>query len=175
MNSNLLDKIGMGNIDPAYIFIVMLVLMAGLIVAAVISIRRLYRLEDKYNKFMKGKDAESLEEVIWKRFEEIDKLKLESMELKDTAAKLTEGLAGAYQKTAIIKYDAFKEMGGKLSFSVALLNNQNDGFILTSMHSSSGGCYTYIKEVIKGESFILLSEEESQVLKEAINKNNFME
>lgn len=162
-------------LDEGWFIIGIIVVLLLLILMYLVLYKKYRKLQEKYNKFMKGKDAESLEEVIWKRFEEIDKLKLESMELKDTAAKLTEGLAGAYQKTAIIKYDAFKEMGGKLSFSVALLNNQNDGFILTSMHSSSGGCYTYIKEVIKGESFILLSEEESQVLKEAINKNNFME
>lgn len=162
-------------LDEGWFIIGIIVVLLLLILMYLVLYKKYRKLQEKYNKFMKGKDAESLEEVIWKRFEEIDKLKLESMELKDTAAKLTEGLTGAYQKTAIIKYDAFKEMGGKLSFSVALLNNQNDGFILTSMHSSSGGCYTYIKEVIKGESFILLSEEESQVLKEAINKNNFME
>lgn len=162
-------------LDEGWFIIGIIVVLLLLILMYLVLYKKYRKLQEKYNKFMKGKDAESLEEVILKRFEEIDKLKLESLELKDTAEKLTEGLTGAYQKTAIIKYDAFKEMGGKLSFSVALLNNQNDGFILTSMHSSSGGCYTYIKEVIKGESFILLSEEESQVLKEAINKNNFME
>lgn len=162
-------------LDEGWFIIGIIVVLLLLILMYLVLYKKYRKLQEKYNKFMKGKDAESLEEVILKRFEEIDKLKLESLELKDTAAKLTEGLTGSYQKTAIIKYDAFKEMGGKLSFSVALLNNQNDGFILTSMHSSSGGCYTYIKEVIKGESFILLSEEESQVLKEAINKNNFME
>ena len=162
-------------LDEGWFIIGIIVVLLLLILMYLVLYKKYRKLQEKYNKFMKGKDAESLEEVILKGFEEIDKLKLESLELKDTAAKLTEGLTGGYQKTAIIKYDAFKEMGGKLSFSVALLNNQNDGFILTSMHSSSGGCYTYIKEVIKGESFILLSEEESQVLKEAINKNNFME
>ena len=162
-------------LDEGWFIIGIIVVLLLLILMYLVLYKKYRKLQETYNKFMEGKDAESLEEVILKRFEEIDKLKLESLELKDTAEKLTEGLTGAYQKTAIIKYDAFKEMGGKLSFSVALLNNQNDGFILTSMHSSSGGCYTYIKEVIKGESFILLSEEESQVLKEAINKNNFME
>ena len=67
----------------------------------------------------------------------------------------------------MVKYDAFHEMGGKLSFSLAMLNKVNDGFILNAVHSREG-CYTYIKEVIKGNSVILLSEEEKEALDEAM-------
>ncbi len=42
-------------------------------------------------------------------------------------------------------------MGGKLSFSLALLSQTNDGFIINAMHSREG-CYTYIKEIIDGNS-----------------------
>ena len=80
--------------------------------------------------------------------------------------KVDEILNVTYQKSAIVKYDAF-EMGGKLSFALALLNEEDNGFILNSMHSSSEGCYTYIKEIINGESFIQLSKEEKQALEEA--------
>ena len=76
----------------------------------------------------------------------------------------------AYQKVALIKYDAFQEMGGKLSFTLCMLDGNEDGFLLTSMHSSREGCYTYVKEIIKGESFVLLSKEEKQALEEAKSK-----
>ncbi len=72
---------------------------------------------------------------------------------------------------AVIKYDAFQEMGGKLSFSLCMLDETNNGFIITSMHSTREGCYTYVKEIIKGESFVLLSEEEKEALDEAKNKS----
>ena len=74
---------------------------------------------------------------------------------------------------SIVKYDAFKEMGGKLSFSMAMLDDKNSGYILTSVHTREG-CYTYIKEIIKGESFVVLSEEERRALEEAKNKRNYM-
>ena len=54
------------------------------------------------------------------------------------------------------KYDAFHEMGGDLSFALTMLDENNTGWILNAMHSREG-CYTYIKEVIKGESYIELS------------------
>ena len=61
------------------------------------------------------------------------------------------------------KHDAFDEMGGKLSFSLALLDQKNDGFIINAMHSREG-CYTYIKEIVDGNSIIVLAEEEKNAL-----------
>ena len=63
----------------------------------------------------------------------------------------------------MVKYDAFHEMGGKLSFSLALLDRKNDGFIINAMHSREG-CYTYIKEILDGNSIIVLADEEKEAL-----------
>ena len=65
-----------------------------------------------------------------------------------------------------MKYDAFKEIGGKLSFVLVLLTADNDGFLINSMHSTNEGCYTYTKEIVNGEAFVILSEEEQQALEE---------
>ena len=75
-----------------------------------------------------------------------------------------------YQKMGLIKYDAFHEMGGKLSFSLAMLDMLNNGFIINAMHTREG-CYTYIKEIIDGNSVIVLSEEEQEALKRAMDPN----
>ena len=66
-------------------------------------------------------------------------------------------------------------MGGKLSFSLCMLTDNNDGFVLTSVHSSNEGCYIYIKEIIKGESYVLLSEEEKKVLTEAKTRRSCLD
>ena len=76
-------------------------------------------------------------------------------------------LIKAYQKVGLVKYDAFKEIGGKLSFVLVLLTAENDGFLINSMHSTHEGCYTYTKEIVNGEAFVILSEEEQQALEEA--------
>ena len=73
-----------------------------------------------------------------------------------------------FQKVGLVKYDAFNEMGGKLSFSLALLNETDDGFVLNAVHSREG-CYTYIKEIVEGHSFIVLAEEEQEALDMAKN------
>src|SRR5699024_1089591 len=77
-----------------------------------------------------------------------------------------------YQKAGIVKYDAFHEMGGNLSFALTMLDQNNNGWIFNAMHSREG-CYTYIKEIVKGESYIELSEEEQQCLEKAIYQEEY--
>lgn len=60
----------------------------------------------------------------------------------------------SFQKFGIVKYDAFQQMGGQLSFSLVLLNENDNGFIINSVHSTEG-CYSYSKE-IKMESAAFL-------------------
>ena len=73
-------------------------------------------------------------------------------------------------EVGLVKYDAFNEMGGKLSFSLALLNEKNDGFVMNAVHSREG-CYTYVKEIIDGNSIIVLSPEEQEALDMAKESN----
>ena len=151
--------------------LVMAILTVALLTTTVILLVKISALTKKYNAFMKGSDGHTLESTILTRFKEIDILKEES---KYTSEKLNiacETLITAYQKIGIVKYDAFKEMGGKLSFSLCLLDDENNGFILTSMHTREG-CYTYVKEIIKGESFVVLAAEERRALEEAENRRS---
>ena len=58
-------------------------------------------------------------------------------------------------------------MGGKLSFALAMLDGKNNGWVINAMHSREG-CYTYVKEIVKGESYVELAEEEAEALDKAI-------
>ena len=117
---------------------------------------------------MGDSEALSLEERITGQIEEIGRL-TESDEIeKDKIQMLEEQMKNTFQKIGLVKYDAFNEMGGKLSFTLALLNDKNDGFIINAMHSREG-CYTYIKEIIAGKSIIVLASEEKEALDMALN------
>lgn len=151
--------------------IALLVLLTALLTVTIVLLVKTVKLTKTYRAFMQGSDGVTMESAILSRFKEIDELKEES---KYTSEKLNiacETLITAYQKVGIVKYDAFKEMGGKLSFSLCLLDDENNGFILTSMHTREG-CYTYIKEIIKGESFVVLAAEERRALEEAKSKGS---
>ncbi len=150
--------------------IVMAFILAVLLIVSLIKIRKLNK---KYAAFMKGSTGKDLESSILTRFSELDKMKTDIEYIFGKLNIACDMLLTAYQKVSIVKYDAFKEMGGKLSFSMAMLDDKNNGFILTSVHTREG-CYTYVKEIIKGESFVVLSEEERSALEEAKNKRNYM-
>lgn len=167
MNSELFDKIGLGNIDPAYILIALSVLLIGTLVFSIVTAKKLKELSIKYDKFMRGKDAETLENVIYKRFDEIDKLISENDKKTKQIADIFENLKTTVQKCGIVKYDAFHEMGGKLSFALVMLDQNNTGHVINAMHSREG-CYIYIKEIIKGESYIPLGDEEQKALAKAL-------
>lgn len=168
----LFDKLGL---DGSYIVLGVAVVLFLIFIIQIVILVKQKKLKKKYQAFMEGSDGKTLESTVLHRFEEIDQLKIDTKALRSDVDKTAETLLSAYQKSSIVKYDAFKEMGGKLSFSLCLLDDNNNGFIITSMHSSREGCYTYVKEIIKGESFVLLSEEEKQVLSEAKNKKNYFE
>ena len=74
----------------------------------------------------------------------------------------------ALTKYGIVKYDAFDDVGGKLSFALAMLDKNNTGFILNAIHSRDN-CFFYIKEIVNGESYILLSSEEMDALRQAVD------
>ncbi|MBQ8300603.1 MAG: DUF4446 family protein [Clostridia bacterium] len=73
------------------------------------------------------------------------------------------------KKIGLVNFDAFDDVKGKLSFSLAMLNNNNDGIILTSLYGHNS-CNTYVREIVNGETPIKLLEEEKTALNEAKNK-----
>ena len=70
---------------------------------------------------------------------------------KDSIRTANKNSRAAFQKIGIVKYNAFKGMGGNLSFALAMLDYTNTGFVLNSVHSREG-CYLYLKDVERGET-----------------------
>ena len=153
--------------DSDFIIIGLAVVVLILIILMIVNIVQMNKLKKNYKIFMTGKNAKSLEDVITKRFEQIDYLLDENKENERNIKSLFNNMRMTYQKMGLIKYDAFQEMGGKLSFSLAMLDGKNNGYIINAMHTREG-CYTYIKEIIDGNSIIVLSKEEQEALKIAM-------
>jgi len=164
MESKILKSLG---IDPAYIFLFLIMLIILMFLLYINVNMKYNRLKSSYNVFMRGQDGKTLEESFSARFDELDELSNIAHENKADIRILYRALRSSYQKVGIVKYDAFDEMGGKLSFALTMLDNDNNGWILNSMHSRDG-CYTYIKEIVRGESYIELSEEEAESLDQAV-------
>lgn len=163
MNYNLLSKMGLGNFDLTYLFIGIFVLIIILLVILIVQSVKLSKMSKRYKKFMGGKNAKSLEKDIMGLYEDNKFLKTSMEKNKKDIQTLYRKFEGAFQKVGIVKYDAFSQMGGQLSFSLALLDENDNGFILNSVHSTEG-CYSYTKEIKGGLCDISLGDEEKKAL-----------
>jgi C-terminal processing protease CtpA/Prc len=85
------------------------------------------RLKRSYNVFMRGKDGKNLEERIIKKFEQIDRIARITKKNEESIRKINKKIKKNYQKVGIIRYDAFQEMGGNLSFALTMLDEE-DGY-----------------------------------------------
>ena len=117
MESSILQKIG---IDPAYILIGMLVLIIALFVLLFILMGNIKNRNKQIKRLLSGTQAGDLEDIIMKRFAEMD----------------------------------------------ALLDTENNGVVLNCMHTREG-CFNYAKEIIGGEAYVALSEEEKEAIERA--------
>lgn len=170
----MLNVFGLFEIDTLYVVLGLILVIIVLLILLIVSMRKIKKTNMRLSEFMKGKNAESLEDLVASKFKEIEDLKVSNKVHAKRLKNLEEAMLKVYSKTGIIKYDAFNEMGGKLSFALALLDNTNNGFIINAIHSHEG-CYTYIKEIVNGESYITLGEEEKKALANAINQDEVTE
>lgn len=154
-------------IDIGYVVIGMAGVIIVLFILLLITMIKDHDTRKKYKKFMDGENGKNLEKAILDKFSSIDVLENDVVNINNELKAINAQLVTAYQKIGIVKYDAFKEIGGKLSFVLVLLTAEDNGIILNSMHSTKEGCYTYAKEVVNGEVYVILSEEEQQALEEA--------
>lgn len=171
MTSKILSNMGLGNLDLAIPFIVLMIIAVILCVLVIILMSKFHKLEKKYNKFMQGKTAGSLEEEISALFEDVRFLKNYSDKNKKDIHHLYKLQEKNIQKVGIKKYDAFQQMGGQLSYCLAFLDENNNGIIMNSVHSTEG-CYSYVKEIKQGNCSLPLGEEEMETLEMALGENN---
>ena len=170
--SEILNQIGLTGFDPGYAVIAvgaLLIILLIVILILIIQITKTNKLKKRLDSFLIGKDGTSLEEDIINLFEDNKSLKNSAETNKKDIKSLYKKLESAYQKLGLVKYDAFSQMGGQLSFSLALLDENNNGFIINSVHSTEG-CYSYTKEIRNGECKISLGQEEAEALAIAIGE-----
>ena len=164
MQDSILNRLGF---DPGFLILgLMVILVFVLIYLASISMK-LSRFMKRYKIFMRGKDGVSLERAFESNFIEVDRIAEQSKNQAQEIIRLREMMSRTPMKTGIVKYDAFSDVGGRMSFALAMLDMNNTGFVINAIHSKEG-CYTYIKEIVKGESDIQLGEEEKEALRQAV-------
>lgn len=153
--------------DPLILIIGFSILSLVLLIAFIVCIIKMNKLYRRYDLFMRGKDAETLEDTLNEILDQLKEMNAKDRATKDMMRVLSKQVKDSFQKYGFVKYNAFKGMGGNLSFVLAMLDDNNSGFILDAVHSREG-CYLYLKEVEEGATETVLGSEEQEALEQAL-------
>ncbi len=171
MENSIMNLIG---IDPGYLILGLAVITLILFITVIVCLIKMNQLYRRYDLFMRGKDAETLEDLLIRQIEEINLLKIEDKTNKENIRTINRNIRASFQKLGLVRYNAFQGMGGNLSFAIALLDYTNSGFVLNSVHSREG-CYMYLKRVDRGQTEVLLGSEEREALEQALGYVEYAE
>lgn len=166
MTGSIFENLGL---DPAIVVLILAALVIILLIVVLIMIVKMEKLYRRYDIFMRGKDAETLEDKIAEIYTKVHRLHDQDLANRDVMKVLSRGMVNSFQKTGIVKYNAFEGMGGQSSFALALLDQNNSGILFNAMHSRTS-CYIYVKEIREGQPETSLGREEKQALEMAMEK-----
>ena len=155
------------SVDTLYIVLGLAGVSLITLILAIVALCKAAKLKKKYRSFMEGADGKSIESLIHEHLDEIESIRTVGEKNSAAVKDIYEKMQYTFQKVGIVKYDAFHEMGGRLSFALCMLDKVNNGYIINVMHSNNG-CFAYIKEVVDGKSYIELGDEENQALQQAV-------
>ncbi|MEO6714817.1 MAG: DUF4446 family protein [Mycobacteriales bacterium] len=136
------------------------VIALGMALTLGVTLRKMHA---SYAVLQGGKGREDFVTVVNQHSRAVEDLRGEVEHMGQRVHKLSIELADALRHVAVVRYDAFPDMGGRLSFSVALLDDSGDGLVLTSINGRSE-TRTYAKGVKANKSDHQLSPEESQAI-----------
>ena len=149
--------------------LVWLIVTILLVIGFLVMISKLSSLNKKYKKFLEklgnGKDIEEDLETYMYRVEKVEK---QNNEIANYVKTLDEDLTRCIQKVGMVRYNAFKDTGSDLSFTLALLDEHNDGVVLNGIYSREMS-NIYAKPVKNGTSTYTMSAEEKEAVQKAID------
>ena len=149
--------------------LVWLIVTILLVIGFLVMISKLSSLNKKYKKFLEklgnGKDIEEDLETYMYRVEKVEK---QNNEIANFVKTLDEDLTRCIQKVGMVRYNAFKDTGSDLSFTLALLDEHNNGVVLNGIYSREMS-NIYAKPVKNGTSTYTMSAEEKEAVQKAID------
>lgn len=160
---NFINEIGTTNT-----IIILLVLIFVLLILVITFMCKTIYLDKKYKKFMKKLgESENLEEDLENYMYKVERVEKQNAEILGQLSGLDKDLEGCIQKVGIVRYSAFQDTGSDLSFSLALLDEKDNGVVMNGIYSREMS-NIYAKPVEAGKSSYTLSEEEQQAIKKAM-------
>lgn len=153
----------------AIILIAMTILLVLLIILSIVTLVKLSSTKKRYKMLVNGATGEDLENIIADNIAQMNELVVKNNKIDEDYAAMRNLFEKSLQKIAVYRFSAFHDMGGDMSYAVAMLDHNNNGVIFSSIFGRQESC-TYVKPIENGISKYPLSEEENKVLQEAMAK-----
>jgi hypothetical protein len=114
----------------------------------------------------RGRDGQSLEEIVLGQVSQVEALSASFANMANVIELLEKSGRKTLKRKGFVRYNAFKDTSGEMSYSLALLDDQGNGFVISGIFSREEN-RTYMKQIQnwKGEAGILTEEEESSIRK----------
>ena len=132
-------------------------------VLAVVALAKLRKMRRTYLVLQGDDGAESFVDAVSKKVAEVERLRQDVQSTQAEVESLRIDLSDSIRHVAVVRYDAFNDMGGRMSFSAALLDDAGDGLVISSINARTE-TRTYAKGVKAGSSDAILSPEEEQAI-----------
>ncbi len=153
-----------------YIFettdLILLTLIVILFVFDLFLLFYLLGFKKRIKLLFKGKKTKDLEEVILEQIKRVENQAKEIKKLNNKISELEKISKISFQKLGIVRFNPFEDVGGDQSFVIALLDREDNGFVISSLYTREGN-RIYSKPIENGKSKYSLSEEEEKALSEA--------
>ena len=146
------------------IVVVMFALLIKLFLTCKNQKKELQELKAKYDFFTQG-DDKNWDEILTKTLTEVRAAKADLQKLEQHQQAMREQMKGCVQKVKLMRYNAFTDTGSNLSYSLAVLDENNNGVVLSSLYGREDN-RSYAKPVENGKSTYQLSDEEKEVLEQ---------
>ena len=156
-------------LDATTLGALLIVAIATAVVAVVIAVIALLgqrRVRASYRIFSQGSRDDVLT-MLQRHIEEVHGLREDVSGLRTHSYGVRDMLAGCISRVHTVRYDAFDDMGGHLSFSSAFLDEHGDGMVITAINGRAD-TRVYAKAISAGDSPHNLSEEESRAIRQAL-------
>lgn len=138
-----------------------------LLIAVSVQTLMLQGMKKRLKAFLRGPDGASLEQVLAHQASELERVEKRMEAVEQAMGILQAQIPNCFQKHGLIRYNAFENVGGEQSFSLAMLDGHGNGHVLTSVYSRSE-VRVYAKKVQNGKASHPLSNEEAHALQEAL-------
>lgn len=140
-----------------------------LIVLLTTILYRMGKVVKKYNQLMKGMEGKNLEEMLTSHIKSVNKMFSRTLEIESEYKSTRKMAEKSVQRLEVLRFNAFDNTGSDLSFAIAMLDSHGDGVVISSLFARDE-TRTYAKPVNKGLSNYHLSDEEKEVLRQAMEK-----